>query len=123
MKKKEFVTELPVFVKVKGKCHVINVNELVYMKAERQYTCLYFKDEESPIRLKASMNEVAKALPKGLMISVSRSYLVNINEVMSFDKDFVIVKTGKSVKCLPLTNPHFEIYFLDLLRDMPFANL
>lgn len=112
---------MPVYVKVRGKCHVVNVNRLVYMKAEKQYTSLYFMDDEKSIKVKASMNEFLKALPQGLMISVSRSYAVNINMVRSFDNDYVIVEIGSRMKCLPLTNPRFELHFFDLLKDMPFG--
>lgn len=121
MRKKVFCPEMPVYVKVRGKCHVVDVNSLVYMKAEKQYTGMYFMDDEKPIRVKASMNELLKALPQGLMISVSRSYTVNINMVRSFDKDYVIVEIGNKLKCLPLTNPRFELHFFDLLKDMPFG--
>jgi len=120
MNRKSFVSDLPVYIKIGDKRHVVRIEELVYVKSEKQYVCMFFKNIEKPYKIKASLAEVASLLPKGMMISASRSYLVNINEVKCFDKNFVWVEFCRKLHLLPLTNSLFEYYFFDLFSDNPF---
>lgn len=120
--KKKFETAQPVFIKTGGKCIVVRIEELVFVKVEKHYICMFFKNQEKPYKVKASLAEVAAVLPKGLMISPSRSCLVNINEVRSFDKDYVWVEICGKPYHFSVTNPHFELYFSDIFGDNPFHN-
>jgi len=120
MNRKSFVSELPIYIKIGDKCFVVHMEELVFVKSEKQYVCMFFKNSEKPYKIKRSLTDMAKVLPHNIMISASRSYLVNINAVKYFDKNFAWVEICGKKHTIPVTNPHFHHHFFDLLADDPF---
>lgn len=71
----------------------VNVNEIIYIEALRNYIKVYTSDEMFTQYM--SLNEALEFFGEDKMIRVNRSIVVAINQIKSIEGNLVILKTGK----------------------------
>jgi two-component system LytT family response regulator len=73
----------------------LRFDEIIYLQADRNYTTIHLKNQPKLIISKA-LGQIESKLPQSRFIRVHQSYLVNVAEVLRYDKseNFLIMKSG-----------------------------
>ncbi|SDD32869.1 two component transcriptional regulator, LytTR family [Algoriphagus faecimaris] len=73
----------------------VKFEDIVYLQADRNYTTIYLKNQPKLIISKA-LGQIESKLPVSRFIRIHQSYLVNVTEVLRYDKaqNFLIMKSG-----------------------------
>lgn len=69
---------------------LINLEEVLYCKADNNYTVLYLPNQK--ILIAKTLKQLEQKLPTHLFTRIHRSYLVNIQKVIYYDKDKNILR-------------------------------
>ena len=83
-----------VFIKSDRKYVKIHFKDILYIEGLKDYTVLYTSDGNKFI---ASMNvkTIASQLPVALFARVSKSYVVNISHIGSFDNELIYIQNSE----------------------------
>lgn len=84
MQPKKDITALP--IKIKDKIILVQLKELVYLKAEQGYVCLQTNNGKEYLS-ELSLNELEEKLPDNFL-RVQRSYIVNKDKIIEINKYF-----------------------------------
>lgn len=88
--------------------HLIACDQIAAIRAEGHYSILYTQDEKLFCPL--SISTVEKRLPKGAFLRTHRSYLVNVNSVVAFerqkDNGLCLFDGVYSLKAAPVSRGH-----------------
>ncbi|MDR3715793.1 MAG: LytTR family DNA-binding domain-containing protein [Puia sp.] len=87
----------PIFVRHQGKYMRISLKEIVYIEARKNYSRIVYLNKESlviPIPLKAWLD----ILPHEVFVMVHRSYIVGLDYIDKFDKDYIWCKGGEVIR-------------------------
>ncbi|NER15874.1 LytR/AlgR family response regulator transcription factor [Spongiivirga citrea] len=87
-----------------GNFHLFEPNELIYLKAEKNYTRIYLSDG-TKILLSKTLKSVEADLPQDIFFRSHNSYLINLNHIKKISKgnDAVIELTNGNTASLSRT--------------------
>lgn len=94
----------------------IGVDEILYLVADSNYTHLHFKNGKKIIRSK-TLKEFESKLNPNLFIRVHHSYIVNINEISSFNKIPNCSITMSNNQLIPVSRARKKQFF-EKMRSM-----
>lgn len=94
------------YVKADSKMYNIKYSDLILVEAERDYLKLHFTDG-SWIMILMSMKSIEEILPDSIFVRVHRSYIVNRNNIFSFDKKKIQI--GKHE--VPVSDGYREAFY------------
>jgi len=98
------------------KVHVVNIDDIIYVKSDNNYSTFYLKDVKKIVVSKTikSFEEKLKGLH---FLRSHQSYLVNLNYIQSFDKknDTIILSDNSNIP-ISQSKRHFLIDFLNQLN-------
>jgi DNA-binding LytR/AlgR family response regulator len=82
-----------IFVKADRKFFRINFKDILYIEGLKDYVVIYTVDN----KIIASMNvkSIAAQLPESVFARVSKSYIVNIQHIRSFDNELIYVHNNE----------------------------
>ncbi|MFC0186214.1 LytTr DNA-binding domain-containing protein [Pseudarcicella hirudinis] len=81
------------------KTRYISISDIILLKAESNYTSILMSDGKK-IMLAKTLKEFEAILSNHPFVRIHRSYLINLNNLQSFelkDEMFVTMKTGKKI--------------------------
>lgn len=81
---KEFV-----FIPKNNIYYKVNKKDILYVKAD--YGCIIINTKESKYSLSSTISRFKDQIDASFLISIHRSYLINLNHISSFDTNNVIV--------------------------------
>lgn len=102
--------------------------EYIFIKADRKYFKLFFKDiryieglkdyvilyvEDKKIVTAMNIKTIASQLPAAIFARISKSYIVNVNHILSFDTFNVYLKNEE----LPIGNNFKDEFFNTYVQD------
>lgn len=77
------------FVNVDYSYVKIDVNDIIFLEANKDYTRIYFNSGNSPVLTRMSMKAAAEKLPPGKFIRIHKSYIVAVQHIKVIRKDTV----------------------------------
>lgn len=83
-------------IKSKNQHNIVFCHDIIYCKAEGSYTQIYLRDMKSFL-VSAIIKRIAGKLPEELFVRCHHSYLININEVVSFSRKEAILSTNTKI--------------------------
>ncbi len=89
-----------IFVQAKDKPQLITIGDIVYIKAESQYTLLNMNDKKSFL-IRKSISEWENLLPEKKFLRIHRSLIINADYIIRIEKWF---------------NSSFQIYIKDIAK-------
>ena len=98
--KSEYDFDDKIFVQAKDKLQLITVRDIVYIKAENQYTILNLEDKRSFL-IRKSISEWENLLPEKKFLRIHRSVIINTDHIIRIEKWF---------------NSSFQIYIKDIAK-------
>lgn len=117
MRKKEFISELPVVVCSERCWHVIDVNLLMMVEAKGHYCLLYLKNRKMPVKIRVTLQRVYAALPKDMFAKANNSFIVNVWAIVSFDSTEVTIRHCGRRRVISLTDHKFYLHFYDIFEE------
>jgi two-component system LytT family response regulator len=93
----------------------VKVNSILYCEAESNYTKVFFLDGEK-LTLSKTLKSLEELLPKEIFKRIHRSYLVNINYIVRFNKSsdfFIELSNGQS---LPVSVRKKDEFINDIIQ-------
>ena len=73
-----------IFIQINNKAHIINISEIVFVEADKQYTSLKMQDGKSYL-LRKSISLWEKLLPEKKFLRIHRSTIINIDYLMKME--------------------------------------
>lgn len=90
---KELLIKDAIFIRDKGCLTKIKFSNIIYLKGDGNYTTLITRDKSFSLR--NILKEFEELLPDNLFLRVHKSYIVNLNEVITISPKEVTVSTEK----------------------------
>ena len=97
------------FLKVKGKYHRIDFNDILYLEADGSYSKIYLK--ERVITLSSNLKLMNEKIVHNDLLRIHRKYVVNIKKIISFDDAYVWLDENTS---LPVSESYKSSLLLSL---------
>ena len=97
-------------------------NEYIFLKSDRKFVKVYYHEilfieglkdyvvvQTDKLRLITAMNikTIASKLPKDIFFRVSKSYLINVNHIDSFDNNIIYISSHE----VPIGNAYKHFFF------------
>ncbi len=105
----ETVTSDYFFVKADRKVFKIQFRDILFIEGLKDYVILHTEDQK--IITAINIKSIYDQLPKNIFVRVSKSYIININQVVSFDNNTVFI--GKHE--IPIGNAYRSNFFDDFV--------
>lgn len=103
------------FFKHEGKLLKIIFDDIVYVKAEQEYSFIYSRNEKFLVSM--HLKKIQEILPENDFIRIHRSYIVAKNKINSIEGN--TVQIGNSIK-LPIAKKNKSSLLIDLkIKDDP----
>ena len=83
-------------IQLKNK-QVIDLNKVIYIKSDGHYAEFFCIENNQRIISRSSLKALTTRLPAALFVRVQRSYIINLNYVVKFNKQHVILQKGKKI--------------------------
>ena len=64
----------------------INHDDIICLKADRNYTEVFVVDQEKPIRVMDNISSVYLKMPQDVFFQCHRSYIINIDQIAHYRK-------------------------------------
>ena len=97
------------FFKFEGKLLKIIFDDIVYVKAEQEYSFIYTRDDKFLVSM--HLKKIQEILPKNDFIRIHRSYIVSKNKIISIEGN--TVQIGNSIK-LPIAKKNKSSLLINL---------
>lgn len=83
----------------KNKYHVEKINNILYCKADVNY-CYIYTLTKDPYLITTTLKHLENLLPDSMFFRTHKSYLVNLNHIISFDKKYMslVLENNQIVK-------------------------
>lgn len=91
-----------IVTRVNGRIKIIPYNEIIYVKAQKNYAEIV--TSKSKVVICAPLTKVEEKLPKHIFYRIHRSYIVSIEMIKEFDHHTVFIDNER----LPLSSQHYE---------------
>jgi len=91
---------------------VLEVNDILYCQADDNYTQIFLEDKKKLVS--KTLKYFEEALSENGFLRIHKSYLVNINEIVSYHKGkggFVVLSNGKQINVSPSRKKELLAYF------------
>ncbi len=92
-------------IKDRGDCHLVNIDDIKYVQSDNVYLEIFTTLKKYVVRQKIS--DFVSFLPSQQFVRVHRSFAVNIDYVMSYNKQEVLIE-GKGI---PISKKYSEYIF------------
>ncbi|MEC5165518.1 two-component system response regulator LytT [Flavobacterium sp. PL11] len=99
-----FFIKNDIFIKDKLKYTRINLDEVLYIKSERNYLELYTENEK-PIVVRSSIQSFCEKINQSQFIQTHRSYVINFDHLTDLEMPFVTVKKTK----IPISRKYMDV--------------
>lgn len=96
-----------------GMNRYLSCRDIRYIKSENVY--LQIVTKQGPHLVRKKLKEQLEELPKDTFMLVHRSYIVNLNEVVSFNGSAILLKDGFQI---PVSRGNREAFKLQMLQFM-----
>jgi DNA-binding LytR/AlgR family response regulator len=106
-----FILSDSIFVRDHEKMVKININDIYYIQADRNYSRIFSKNRECLLVM--TLKEIDEKLPNEHFLRIHRSYIVNLSHVDEVAGTHVVVTR----KAIPISKS-FRISLLDRLRTI-----
>lgn len=90
----------------------INLDEIIYLEAAKNYTKLYTADETKPYIVRLTLIEAMKLLPIDKFLRVHRSFVVAADHIDSVGRDSVKLAT------IPVEVPVSRMYYAAFTKQV-----
>src|SRR5690606_1067603 len=91
-----FILEDSIFVRHQEKMVKIQIKDVLYIEAERNYSRIYAQNKE--YLLVMTLKDIEEKMPQKYFLRIHRSFIVNISQINEISPSFVVI--GK--KAIPL---------------------
>ncbi|MGD8782567.1 MAG: LytTR family DNA-binding domain-containing protein [Ignavibacteria bacterium] len=81
----QYSPESRIFFKIRNRSIPVQVEKIMYISAERQYSSIFVEGDKQ-FFIKKALNKWEKILPSGMFIRIHRSTLVNINYIKKMQR-------------------------------------
>jgi len=108
------------FTKIDSKFIRIDISELVYVKAESPGNYVRIVTDTKSVLQSLGLKSFMDQIHHKSLIRINRSYIININKIISFDKGRVFIQAGESKQEIPIGityRERFQKLFLKLRAD------
>jgi len=105
----ENVEDEYIFVKSDRRYFKVNLKDILFIEGLKDYVIIQLEGQR--IITKLNLKTIHDLLPKSTFLRVNRSYIVNINQIDSFDNNDVFIKTYE----IAIGNIYRESFFNDFV--------
>lgn len=88
---------------------IININDIIYCKADLGYTQIFIVNNTSPICFSKNLKQLEKLLPGNQFLRCHQSYLVNKQYISSFSIIKHYIKLTQDIKIKLSRRKHQEL--------------
>jgi len=80
-----------------GQRHIrINFNDIRYLEAQKEYVCIYLLNSE-PVKTLTRLKNIEEILPKATFMRIHRSFIVNLNHIVTVERNRIIYSNKESI--------------------------
>lgn len=90
-------------IKTKSNVKIIDVEKIMYCKADGNYCYIYLVDSPKPIHVAKKLKEIQIMLKSQTFFRANRSFLVNLSYIEEFDRSKQIVLTLINQEKIPIS--------------------
>lgn len=94
------------FIKADYQVRKILFAEILYFEALKDYVKIYIKGENSPIVFHSTLKSLLTKIPAKLFMRVHRSYIINLNNVETIERNHVIFGKNR----IPISEQYRESF-------------
>lgn len=106
----ENVEDEYIFVKSDRRFFKVNLKDILFIEGLKDYVIIQM--DEQRIITRMNVKTIHDLLPKNIFIRVNRSYIVNKNQIESFDNNDVFIKTYE----IAIGNSYRDAFFDDMMK-------
>jgi DNA-binding LytR/AlgR family response regulator len=79
-------------VQLGGQGQMIEIKDILFLEASHVYVKIYMKNEQQPLLVRNSLKELKDRLPENSFENPHRSFLVNLDQIKSWDRNFLYLE-------------------------------
>lgn len=80
-----------------GQKHIrINFNDIEYLEAQKEYVYIYLKNS-APVKTLIRLKNIEEVLPKDNFMRIHRSFIVNLNHIVTVERNRIIYSDKRSI--------------------------
>lgn len=106
----ENVEDEYIFVKSDRRFFKVNLKDILFIEGLKDYVIIQMDGQRIITRM--NVKTIHDLLPKNVFIRVNRSYIVNKNQIESFDNNDVFIKTYE----IAIGNSYRDLFFDDMMK-------
>lgn len=106
----ENVEDEYIFVKSDRRFFKVNLKDILFIEGLKDYVIIQMDGQRIITRM--NVKTIHDLLPKNIFIRVNRSYIVNKNQIESFDNNDVFIKTYE----IAIGNSYRDLFFDDMMK-------
>ena len=99
-----------IFVKSDRRFFKVNLKDILFIEGLKDYVIIQMDGQRIITRM--NVKTIHDLLPKNIFIRVNRSYIVNKNQIESFDNNDVFIKTYE----IAIGNSYRDLFFDDMMK-------
>lgn len=107
----ENVEEEYIFVKSDRRFFKINLKDILFIEGLKDYVIIQMEGQRVITRM--NVKNIHDLLPKSIFLRINRSYIVNKNQIDSFDNNDVFIKTHE----IAIGNSYRDTFFEELMKN------
>lgn len=100
-----------IFVKSDRRFFKVNLKDILFIEGLKDYVIIQM--EEQRIITRMNVKNIHDLLPKNTFLRINRSYIVNKNQIDSFDNNDVFIKNHE----IAIGNSYRDIFFEELMKN------
>lgn len=100
-----------IFVKSDRRFFKVNLKDILFIEGLKDYVIIQM--EEQRIITRMNVKNIHDLLPKSTFLRINRSYIVNKNQIDSFDNNDVFIKNHE----IAIGNSYRDIFFEELMKN------
>lgn len=101
----ENITDDYIFVRAERRMHKVYFSDILYIEGLKDYVIIYIENQKLITLM--NIKTIHDSLPKSFFVRVSKSYIININNIDSVDNNTVYI--GKTE--IPIGNIYRDFFF------------
>lgn len=83
----ESPSQTSIFLRIDGELRQVQLDQLLYVEAMKDYLKFYIKGERSPLVTHMTMSAAEKLLPSAQFMRIHRSFIISLNHIRSIDRN------------------------------------
>ena len=94
-----------IFVKSERRYFKVNLKDVLFIEGLKDYVIIQLADQR--IITKMNLKTIHELIPKSIFLRINKSYIVNINQIDSFDNNDIFIKTFQ----IAIGNSYRDFFF------------